>query len=114
MIGIVPYINDAGEITLTVTPIISELNSLDTIALAGGNTIQLPTIDLREMSTTVKVKDDEVVVIGGLIKRNEGVQDKQVPLLGSIPLIGNLFKSKTKTDEKTELVVIIHPVLVSR
>ncbi|TAN41673.1 MAG: pilus (MSHA type) biogenesis protein MshL [Nitrospirae bacterium] len=114
MIGIVPYISDAGEITLTVTPIISELQSLDTIALSGGNTIQLPTIDLREMSTTVKVKDDEMVVIGGLIKRKEGIDDKQVPLLGSIPLLGNLFKSKAKTDEKTELVVILHPVLVSR
>lgn len=114
MMGIVPYINDIGEITLTITPIISELQALTPIALAGGNTIQLPTINLREMSTTVKVKDDEMVVIGGLITRKEGVQDNQVPLLGSLPLIGNLFKSKTKTDEKVELVVIIHPVLVSR
>lgn len=117
IIGIVPKINEHGEISLTVTPIVSDLVSLTdrTIGKVGENTIQisLPTIDLRELSTTVKVKDNEMVIIGGLIQNRETLKDSQVPFLGKVPVVGYLFKSRDNMNEKTELVIMLKPKIVA-
>lgn len=117
IIGLVPKINENGEISLTITPIVSDLISLidRTIGKVGENTIQisLPTIDLRELSTTVKVKDNQMVIIGGLIQNRDKLQDSQVPFLGSVPLLGHLFKSRDNVNEKTELVIMLKPKIVT-
>ena len=116
MIGIVPYISDTGEITMAITPIVSDLIRLEdkTLGKVGENIIQisLPTVDLRELSTTVRVKDGEMVIIGGLMQKKEVSEDSKVPLLGDIPLIGYLFKSRKRLDEKTELVIMLKPTIV--
>lgn len=116
IIGIVPYIDDKGEISLTITPVISNLiNITERIyGSAGAQTvIQLPVVDLRELSTTVKVKDGEVVIIGGLIKKEESLAENKTPLLGDIPILGNLFKSHDRTQRNTELVILIQPRIIS-
>ena len=118
MIGILPFINESGEISLTVTPIVSDLVKLTTQKIGSVSStqaveIQLPTVDLREMSTTVKVKNGDVIAIGGLMSKQEKLVDNQVPFLGNVPGLGYLFKSRDKKDRKTELVVIIQPVLVN-
>ena len=90
----VPFINEQGEISITITPIISDLVTLTEKAIgqAGEQTvISLPTVDLKEMSTTVKVRDSQLVVIGGLISKKESVQDEKIPILGDIPGMGLLF-----------------------
>lgn len=118
IIGIVPYINELGEISLTITPIVSDLVRLEDkeIGQSGENQIQisLPTIDLRELSTTVKVRDGQLIIIGGLIKKDENLEKKKVPLLGDIPYFGELFTQRNKGESKTELVVVLQPLLVSR
>jgi MSHA type pilus biogenesis protein MshL len=117
IIGIVPHINEFGEIALSITPIISDLVQLQdkTIGQVGDNQIQisLPTVDLRELSTTVKVRDGQMIIIGGLISKKENLTDNQVPLAGNIPIIGTLFKSRDKKESRSELVVLLRPVLVS-
>lgn len=116
IIGIVPHINEHGEISMAVTPIVTDLVSLEdrVVGRVGENTIQisLPTIDLRELSTTVKVNDGSMVVIGGLIQNKDKLIDNQVPFLGNIPIIGYLFKSRDKHIEKTELVIMLKPVII--
>ncbi|HMK43461.1 MAG TPA: pilus (MSHA type) biogenesis protein MshL [Dissulfurispiraceae bacterium] len=118
IIGLVPYISDTGEISLTITPIISNLVSLDDKFFGAANqnqaSISLPTVDLRELSTTVKVRDGQMVVIGGLIDQKEQIVDDKVPGLGDIPLLGTLFNRRVKTSYKSELVVILQPVILSR
>ncbi|MBI5328946.1 MAG: pilus (MSHA type) biogenesis protein MshL [Deltaproteobacteria bacterium] len=116
MLGIVPYINEYGEISMTVTPIVSNLVKLNDETIGSGadaTKLSLPIVDLRELSTTVKIKDGQVVVIGGLISKEEKLSNSQVPFLSNIPLIGHLFKSMDKSEGKTELVVILKPVIVS-
>ncbi|MDI6890544.1 MAG: pilus (MSHA type) biogenesis protein MshL [Thermodesulfovibrionales bacterium] len=117
IIGIVPYISDTGEITMAITPIVSDLIRLEdkTLGKVGENIIQisLPTVDLRQLSTTVRVKDGEMVIIGGLMQKKEVLEDSKVPLLGDIPLIGYLFKSRKRLDEKTELVIMLKPTIVT-
>jgi type II secretory pathway component GspD/PulD (secretin) len=68
---------------------------------------------LRELSTTVKVRNGDIIAIGGLISKDEKQVDNQVPFLGNLPFIGYLFKSRDKQEHKIELVVIIQPILVN-
>lgn len=115
LFGLVPYINNEGEITLTITPIVTNLVNLE--AKIVGTTdnsveIKLPTVDLREMSTTVRIIDGQIVVIGGLISKNTKSTEKKIPLLGDIPVLGEFFKSVDKTDEQTELVIMLIPRLM--
>jgi type II secretory pathway component GspD/PulD (secretin) len=117
ILGIVPFINDNGEISLTITPIISNLVQLTntSVGQSGNQTqISLPTVDLRELSTTVKVRDGQMVIIGGLISRSESLQDNKVPVLGDMPLAGTLFTSRDKAGSKSELVVVLQPVIISK
>lgn len=111
MLGIVPNINENGEVTLTITPIVSDLVRLDSKPFGnvdtGGYSISLPVIDLKELSTVVKVRDGEMIVLGGHIDKTEGVEDNQVPFLGDIPYLGYLFKKHEKTHESKELVILL-------
>ncbi len=118
-IGLVPFINENGEVLLTITPIVSNLVTLTPATLGsqggGTNTISLPTVDLREMSTTVKVRDGQMVIIGGLISKSESLQDNKVPGLGDLPVAGSLlFTSRNKAESKTELVVVLQPTIISK
>jgi MSHA type pilus biogenesis protein MshL len=114
--GIAPHINSNGEITLSITPIISNLVELDEKTIGTGDSsvqIKLPTVDLREMNTTVKVMDGQMIIIGGLIDKKELISEDKVPLLGDIPILGSAFKSVEKSEDKTELVIMLIPRLVS-
>ncbi|MBI4687192.1 MAG: hypothetical protein HY756_05365 [Nitrospirae bacterium] len=114
--GLAPFINEDGEITLTITPIVTNLINLEEKTIGTGGTtveIKLPTVDLREMSTIVKIRDGQMVVIGGLIDKKEKLKENRIPLLGDIPGLGYLFKTVDKSYEKTELVIMLTPRIVT-
>jgi MSHA type pilus biogenesis protein MshL len=111
MIGMLPTVNEQGEISLTVTPITSNLVSLKEQSV-GEASISLPVVDLRELSTTVRVRDGQMIILGGLISKKEALTDDQVPILGNIPGLGVFFKSRDKQELRNELVVVLQPVLV--
>ncbi len=114
MIGIVPYINEKGEIAMSITPIISELISLDERPVGEqGTSISLPTVDLRQLSTTVKVKDGEMIVIGGLVQTRKRTNDNKVPFIGKVPLIGYLFTRFDDVDEQTDIIILLKPTLTT-
>lgn len=117
MIGLAPIINSKGEISLTVTPIVSDLVSLEDKIIgndtANQTTISIPTVDLRELSTTVKVRTGELIVLGGLISNKQNYKDNKVPILGDIPWIRGFFTSKDNMDSRSELVVILQPHIIT-
>jgi MSHA type pilus biogenesis protein MshL len=116
IIGIVPYISDSGEISLNVTPITSDLVSLTdkSVGSIGNQTfISIPTVDLREMTTTVKMQDGQLVIIGGLISRKTTTNDEKIPLLGDIPGLGRLFTRTNNSESRSELVLLLRPHIVS-
>ena len=117
MIGLAPIINNKGEISLTVTPIVSDLVKLEDKSIGSTSdnpiTISIPTVDLRELSTTIKVRNSELIVIGGLISNKQNRDDSKVPLIGEIPWIGTLFTKIDHSDKRTELVVLLQPHLIS-
>ncbi len=115
MIGIAPTINSKGEISMAITPIISDLVSLNPTNIGSGSnqtTIQIPVVDLRELSTTVKVHNGEMIVIGGLIANKRDQEDEKIPFIGELPWLGALFSRKNYQDTRTELVVVLQPYLV--
>jgi MSHA type pilus biogenesis protein MshL len=121
MIGIVPFISESGDISMNITPITSDLISLVSQNLgtpdSSGNfpfLVQLPTINLRQLSTTVKIRNGQTVIIGGLIAKKEQIVDNQIPWLGDLPVFGYLFKSRTKKVINSELVVLIQPTIISK
>lgn len=118
MLGIVPYVDGEGNITLTITPILSNLIDIRERTFGGLNTrsetIQLPIVDLRQLSTNVRVKDGEVVILGGLISGSENLEERKTPLLGDVPGLGLFFKSKKSEVKSSELVILLQPRIISK
>lgn len=108
---------DVG-IVLTVTPRITSNGyvtmDIDQQAndLQGFTDFNAPIINTRSANTTVSVKDGETVVLGGIIRSTVSSTTRKVPLLGDIPILGNLFKTTDKQDVQTELMVFLTPKLV--
>jgi type II secretory pathway component GspD/PulD (secretin) len=69
-------------------------------------------VDRRETTTQLIVKDKQTIVISGILRSEDSDVEYKVPLLGDIPLLGYLFKSKERTKKNTELLVFITPVVV--
>ncbi|MGI9277524.1 MAG: type IV pilus secretin PilQ [Endozoicomonas sp.] len=103
------------EVTPQITPegsIIMEV--LVTNDSQGAETSNgIPTINKNELNTKVLVRDGETVVLGGVYTQDKSSGESKVPLLGDIPYVGNLFKRKTKSDNKTELMIFITPRVIS-
>ena len=102
---------------MTISPIISDLVKLEDKNIGGDPanqiTISIPTVDLRELSTTIKVRNGEMIVIGGLISNKQDHKDEKVPVLGEIPWLGGLFTRKDNSDTRSELVVVLQPYLIN-
>jgi type II secretory pathway component GspD/PulD (secretin) len=83
-----------------------------TIDIGAG--VQVPAIDNRSADTVVVTESGKTVVIGGLIASQKTDQERKVPLLGDIPLLGYAFKRKIKADTKTELLIFMTPTVIQR
>lgn len=114
ILRVTPFITADGMVEMIVSPEISSLSGT-TIPLSSGpsGTIGAPIIDRRSADTVVVTPDGQTVVIGGLMESNKTRTDSKVPILGDIPLLGNLFKRKLKQDLKTELLIFLTPHIVS-
>lgn len=101
-----PQISSDDNVRLEVNQEISDVIASSSLNAAG------PTTSKRSASTTVVVKDRQTMVIGGLIRDNVTSSESKVPFLGDIPLLGWLFKSKTTSIDKTNLMIFITPYII--
>jgi type IV pilus assembly protein PilQ len=104
---------------LTVTPQITSENTIflnvdveNTVPDFGHEVLNQPTLITQQATTQVLVTDGGTVVIGGVIQTNNSVSVQQVPLLGSIPWLGNLFKRQAVSSSNQELIFFITPRVV--
>jgi type IV pilus assembly protein PilQ len=109
ILSVVPTINDEGYVSLKVK---AEINSVLSILITPTKN-QIPIIDTSLAETTVLVKEGATVIIGGLKKDSKVETIKQTPFFGSIPVLGNLFKDKTTSTERTELLIILTPRIIT-
>ncbi len=98
------------EVVLYLTPVTSELTSLEYRRFGEANMeVGLPVIQLRQMSTMAKVRDGDLLILGGLINEVSTNNSSQIPLLGKIPWVQWAFKNEIKSKTRRELIVILRP-----
>ncbi|MEI9475783.1 MAG: type II secretion system secretin GspD [Deltaproteobacteria bacterium] len=101
-----PTINTEGLLTLNISQEVSEMGT-------NPPGISSPTILMRRINTTVVAAQGETIVLGGLISESKGFTVSKVPLLGDIPLLGALFRTTSKDDKKTELIIFLKPTIIT-
>jgi general secretion pathway protein D len=106
ILSITPRINQSGRVLLDIE---QEVSSVASTTSSG---IDSPTISQRRIRTSVVVSDGEALALGGMIQKSHTATRTQVPIVGDIPAIGNLFSSKDNQVGKTELLVIITPHVI--
>jgi general secretion pathway protein D len=107
-LDVTPFINPDG---LVVMDINQEIDDLDgTTAISGvGN---VPNTDKRTLSSEIAVINGETVMLGGFIKNQKSTSRSGVPFLDKIPLLGNLFSSRTDSKQREELIVLMRPTVL--
>ncbi|RYG68542.1 type II secretion system protein GspD, partial [bacterium] len=104
VLTVTPRITANGYVTMDVNQTANELQSF--------TSFNAPIVNQREANTTVSVLDGETVVLGGIIRNAVTATTNKVPILGDLPLLGNIFRSTTKQNSKTELLVLLRPRIV--
>ena len=110
ILRVTPFITSDGMVEMIVSP---EISTLTAQTVPISETVSAPVIAKRAADTVVVTPNAKTVVIGGLMENNKTLDERKVPLLGDIPLLGNLFKRKIKVGSKTELVIFLTPYVVA-
>jgi MSHA type pilus biogenesis protein MshL len=116
ILGIVPFIQNDGKISLLINPIKSDVDpaSIEPIAVSQNSTesISLPKVSIKEISTTIGLRNGDEVFLGGLIDKHHQKLKKGFPVLSRIPLLGYLFKNDSMEDETRELVIVLKVTVI--
>ena len=105
---VIPLVNSEREITLQIALLNDDVVGTQIVTGVG----EVPIIGTRELLTTVTIPNNATVVLGGLITTSDKDSVSGIPILSSIPGIGKLFSTTTKTKDRSELVIFIHPTIV--
>jgi len=105
---VTPQITPDNRVILDLTVTKDSVGQLVPSATGGF----VPSIDTRNIQTQVLVKDGQTVVLGGIMETERRDSEKKVPLLGDVPILGNLFKSKSKISNRDELLIFVTPKIL--
>lgn len=113
-LDVTPQIGQAGDIVLHIHPAVSEVReqTKNVSTTLGTLTLPLAASSIRESDTVIRAANGQVVVIGGLMQNASQDDEASVPLLGDIPFIGGLFRHTKKSARKSELVILLKPIVV--
>ncbi len=112
ILGVTPFIEENGKISLQINPIKSDVDkgSLELVSVGGnasGQSITLPQVHIKEISSTIALNNHDVIILGGLIDKNKGTTKSEMPYLSSIPVLGYLFKRDIEREEIREMVILL-------
>jgi type IV pilus assembly protein PilQ len=112
VLNVTPRINKNSFVTLDVAPEVS--SSAENAKLIGGGTaVEIPIINTRTATTTVLIKSGNTLAIGGLMQQDNKNGFTKVPVMGDIPGIGALFRSKSLDKKKRELLIFVTPTILN-
>jgi type IV pilus assembly protein PilQ len=111
ILKVTPQVNASGFIKMTLEPEVSQKNG--TVNFGGAAGAEIPIIATRKAKTQVSMKDGYTMAIGGLMRTQTTNSGTKVPVLGSIPVLGNLFKSHTKSKDINNLIIFITAKTIS-
>jgi general secretion pathway protein D len=113
ILQVTPHVNTDGQVRLEIAPEVSEVApDSESIQITQG--VLSPVFVTTTATTTVSVRNNQTVVIGGLIRDRWSKSETRVPFLGSIPLIGLLFRDEKIEKTRTELMIFITPVVITK
>jgi general secretion pathway protein D len=115
ILQVTPYITPDGLVEMILAPQISSVDPSQSQVIAyatNGSAVSAPYIDIRSANTVVVTPDGQTVVIGGLMQNSRSSTDSKVPILGDIPVLGQLFHHKLQSNAKTELIILLTPYVV--
>jgi general secretion pathway protein D len=116
ILKVTPFITEDGLVEMMVSPQISQIDPGPGITISananGSGLISAPIIDIRSADTVAVTPDGQTVVIGGLMQTTKTETVTKIPLVGDIPLLGNLFRRTQKNDAKSELIIFLTPHIV--
>lgn len=109
VIGVAPLIHDDGKVEMLVHPMQTDVapGSLDLVDVGNGNSVTLPVISFKGMTTTLNLRDGDTVLMGGLIDQQAQNSDSGVPGLSDVPGLGKLFGAETRSHDSRELVMVL-------
>ncbi len=112
-LDVTPQIDEHGEVILHVHPSVTETaEQIKTITINDEDfSLPLAQSNIRESDSIIRAKSGEIVVLGGLIESRKVHEESKTPLLGDIPFVGELFKSKSESTQKSELVIMLKPIV---
>jgi MSHA biogenesis protein MshL len=110
ILDVIPYVDDQGNIVMNIHPMLTERTGVERVDQTTGN--RVPVLNVREVDTTVRVKEGEMIVMGGLIREVSNEQTAGVPGISNVPFLGWPFRSWTNQVERTELVIFLTPKVV--
>jgi MSHA type pilus biogenesis protein MshL len=105
-LSLIAKINPDNKVYLSLMPTIKEVSEIRTIPIPGG-TLEAPNVNTRALNTSVVVEQGDTLILGGLIRERDELREQKTPVLSSVPILGNLFKQKTKSKVRTELVLLL-------
>lgn len=113
-LDVTPQIDEKGSVLLHVHPSVIETEEQEKVLRLNDEQIVLPLAQstIRESDTVIRAASGEIVVIGGLMQTSNADTESKTPLLGDIPVLGNLFKSRRATTVKKELIILLKPTVV--
>jgi len=113
-LDVTPQISEDGEVILHVHPIVSDVKDQLKEFQVGDDSFSLPLAlrDVRESDSIVRAASGEVVVLGGLMQESSSDVDTRRSKLGNVPILNIFFKHEAKTLQKTELVILMRPIVV--
>nr|WP_143764365.1 pilus (MSHA type) biogenesis protein MshL [Cognaticolwellia mytili] len=113
-LDVTPQIDANGEVILHIHPSVTlTAEQTKTIKLSDQDIVlPLAQSSVRESDTIIRAKSGEIVVIGGLIETRKTDLESKTPFLGDIPVFGELFKSKSESVQKKELVILLKPIVI--
>ncbi|MDI1238583.1 MAG: pilus (MSHA type) biogenesis protein MshL [Polaromonas sp.] len=116
LMNVTAQVGDDNEITLNLRPSVSRIMSYvndPSPALAqAGVTNRIPEIQTREFESIMKVRDGETAVLGGLMQDDQSNATDQIPGVGNVPVVGELFKVRSNQSNKSELVIFLRPTIL--
>ena len=109
VIGVAPLIHKDGTVELLVHPMQTEVapGSLQLVEVGNGNSVTLPVISFKGMTTTLNLNNGDTVLLGGLIDQQSQASDNGVPGASDVPGLGKLFGSENKSHNSRELVMVL-------
>jgi MSHA biogenesis protein MshL len=113
-LDVTPQIDERGSVLLHIHPSVIETQEQEKVVTLNQEQIVLPLAQstIRESDTVIRANSGEIVVIGGLMQSSISEVNSKTPLLGDIPLLGNLFKNRQDKEVKSELIILLKPTVV--